>query len=67
MIHQVSMMSLTRKMEPGCGSCDFSIRVLYLDLFCTSNTAIFGTENTCISCLFLGIILRIIGEEKKDC
>ena len=32
MIHQVLIMSLTRKMEPGCESNDCSIRVVYLDI-----------------------------------
>ena len=55
MIHRVSMMSLTGKTEPaaGCGSHDFPIRVLYLDLFCTSNTAIWNRKYM-LSCFIPG-------------
>ena len=47
MICRVLMMNLKRKTEPGCDSHDFSIRVLYLDLFCTSNMAIWNRKYTC--------------------
>ena len=46
MIHQVSMMSLTRKMEPGCNSGDCSIRVQYLDICFVVLIQQFETENT---------------------
>ena len=56
MIYWVSMMSLASKTEPGCDSRD-----CYCIMICLYNR----TESTCKVASFLGIILRIIGEEKR--
>ena len=46
-------------MEPGCDPNDCSIRMLYLLI------QQIGTENTCYVTSFQGVILRIIGKEKR--